>query len=137
MGPLRLLAVLGLALLLPAGSPASTATVPVTVPLTVHHSRFVPARVEVPAGVPVRFVVRNLDPIDHELIVGDVATHRRHEEGREAHHHGTVPGEVTVPAGATSTTAYRFAQPGVVVFGCHLPGHWDYGMQGVVVARDG
>ncbi len=131
MGPLRLLAALGLALLLPAGSPPS----PTTVTITAHHSRFVPARVEVPAGVPVRLVVRNLDPIDHELIVGDEATHRRHEEGREAHHHGAAAGEVTVPAGATAATTYRFTTPGAVAFGCHLPGHWDYGMHGVLVVR--
>lgn len=133
MGPLMAVAALGLALLVPADSPDRSTTVQ----LAIRHSRFVPARVEVRAGVAVRFVVRNLDPIDHELIIGDDATHRHHEHGREGHHHGTVPGEVTVPAGATSATTYRFDHPGVVTFGCHLPGHWAYGMQGVVAVRDG
>ncbi|MDP9070750.1 MAG: cupredoxin domain-containing protein [Actinomycetota bacterium] len=129
MGVVRLLAAGAVFLVLPAGSgPAER-----TVVLTAHHSAFSPARVVVEAGTAVRFVVRNEDPIDHELVIGDDATHRRHEQGREAHHHGDVAGEVSVPAGATSATTYRFATPGRVVFGCHLPGHWDYGMRGVVV----
>jgi uncharacterized cupredoxin-like copper-binding protein len=82
----------------------------------------------------VRIVVRNTDPIDHELIVGDQATQDRHERGVEAHHDGSVPGEVSVPAGAVVTTTYRFDQPGRFLYGCHLPGHWDYGMRGVVIA---
>jgi uncharacterized cupredoxin-like copper-binding protein len=99
--------------------------------LTTRHSRFEPAHVEVAAGTRVRFVVRNLDPIDHELIVGDAGVHARHEHGTEAHH-PPRPGEVTAPAGATAVTTYEFAEPGVMVFGCHLPGHWAYGMRGTV-----
>ena len=128
---MRLPAAVAAALLLvPAGHPAPTSR---TVVLTAHHSRFIPSRIEVPVGTTVRFVVRNHDPIDHELVVGDRPTHERHERGREGHHHGDVPGEVSVPAGGTATTGYRFSRAGTVALGCHLPGHWDYGMTGVVV----
>ena len=128
MGVLRPLAAAVLLAVTPGAPPA-----PPTVVVTAHHSRFSPAKVEVRAGTTVRFVVRNLDPIDHELIVGDAATQRRHEHGRDAHHHGDVAGEVSVPAGATASTTYRFSRPARVLLGCHLPGHWDYGMRGVVV----
>ena len=57
-----------------------------TVVLDIRHSRFAPDEVTVPAGQRVRFVVRNHDPIDHELIVGPPAVHRRHETGTEASH---------------------------------------------------
>ena len=103
-----------------------------TVTLTVRHSRFEPAGVEVPAGTTVRFVVRNLDPIDHELIVGDARVHARHATGTEPYH-PPRPGEVTVLSGAEAATTYVFDEPGVVEFGCHLPGHWAYGMRGTVV----
>ena len=105
----------------------------VTVRLTAHHSRFTPSVVAVPAGGTVRFVVRNLDPIDHELIVGDAEVHRHHQTGRDAHHHGDVPGEISVPAGGTASTTWT-APPieGDTAFACHLPGHLDYGMAGVV-----
>lgn len=106
-----------------------------TVVLTARHSRFEPATVEVPVGTTVRFVVRNVDPIDHELIVGDEDTHRRHEAGREAHHHGDTEGEISVPAGTAAVTTYRATAAGPVVFGCHLPGHFAYGMAGVLTVR--
>ncbi|HET7489768.1 MAG TPA: cupredoxin domain-containing protein [Acidimicrobiales bacterium] len=105
----------------------------VTVRLTARHSRFEPATVTVPAGATVRFVVRNLDPIDHEFIVGGPEVHQHHEVGRDAHHHGDVAGEVSVPAGTTATTTWTAPAAGRVVFACHLPGHFAYGMRGVVV----
>jgi len=104
-----------------------------TVEVTAHHSRFTPASVEVPAGATVRFVIRNLDPIDHEFIVGAPEVHRHHAAGREAHHRGDVPGEISVPAGATVHTTWTApAAPGPVRYACHLPGHLSYGMAGVV-----
>jgi uncharacterized cupredoxin-like copper-binding protein len=113
-----------------------------TVTLTAHWSRFEVTsfgheggdHLEVPVGTTVRFVVRNTDPVPHELIVGDQATQDRHEKGTEAHH-GERPGEVSVPAGATVETTYRFDRPGTVLFGCHLPGHWAYGMRGTIEVR--
>jgi uncharacterized cupredoxin-like copper-binding protein len=106
-----------------------------TVDMTMRHSRFDPAVLEVDAGTTLRFQLRNLDPIDHELIVGDAAVHARHRVGRERHHHGQVPGEISVPAGAAASTTYRFTTPGRVAFACHLPGHEAYGMTGVVIVR--
>ncbi|MDQ4005686.1 MAG: cupredoxin domain-containing protein [Actinomycetota bacterium] len=102
-----------------------------TIELTIHHSRFDPATIEVSPGERVRFVIRNLDPIDHELIIGDAEVQRRHEDGTEPHH-GVVPGEVSIPPVAERSTTYRFGEPGTLAFGCHLPGHWSYGMRGTV-----
>jgi len=102
--------------------------------LSIEHSAFEPAALTFRKGDRVRFVVVNNDPIDHELIVGDAAVQARHEEGTEPHH-GAVPGEVSVPAGTTRTTSYVFDRAGELVFGCHLPGHYDYGMRGTVLVR--
>ena len=102
-----------------------------TVELELHHSRFRPARLEVFEGTTVRFVVHNADPIDHELIVGDAAVHRRHEVGTEPYH-PPKPGEVSVAAGTTAETTYHFHEPGTVVMACHLPGHFAFGMRGEI-----
>ena len=56
------------------------------------------------AGTTVRFVVHNADPIDHEFIIGPPETHDIHERGLPHFHNGAVPGEITVPAGATVET---------------------------------
>jgi uncharacterized cupredoxin-like copper-binding protein len=103
----------------------------VTVEVELHHSRFRPARLKVLEGTTVRFVVRNTDPIDHELIVGDDAVHRRHERGTEPYH-PPKPGEVSVAAGQTVETSYEFAEPGIVVMACHLPRHFAFGMRGEI-----
>jgi uncharacterized cupredoxin-like copper-binding protein len=106
-----------------------------TVVVTMHHSRFEPASIRVDPGQRVRFVLRNTDPIDHEFILGDAAVQRRHEQGRQRHHHGDVPGERSVPAGQEAATTYRFPtrlDGQVLEFACHLPGHYAYGMHGTV-----
>ena len=105
-----------------------------TVELTVRHSRFLPAEVEVEPGETVRFVISNGDPIEHEFILGDEEVHARHADGTEAEH-GAVPGEVSIAAEAVASTTYEFSAPGTLEFGCHLPGHWAYGMRGTVRVR--
>ena len=102
-----------------------------TVVLDVKYSKFAPSSVTVRRGEQVRFVVVNRDPIPHELIVGDQATQDRHEKGTEPHH-GEEPGEVSVPAGWRAETTVTLARPGQLLFGCHLPGNWNYGMRGTL-----
>jgi uncharacterized cupredoxin-like copper-binding protein len=110
-----------------------------TVVVTMHHSRFQPEVVRVAPGATVRFLLRNTDPIDHEFILGDEEVQRRHEQGREREHHGEVPGEVSVAAGAEAATTYTFPRggPASLQFACHLPGHYAYGMRGVTLVSAG
>lgn len=107
----------------------------VTVHIGIEHSRFDVERIVVRPGTLVTFVVTNDDPINHELIVGDEGVHRRHRSGTEPAH-PPVPGEVSVGPGETAETTFAFDRRGKVRFACHLPGHLDYGMEGVVVVSD-
>jgi uncharacterized cupredoxin-like copper-binding protein len=99
--------------------------------IEIHHSRFVPAAFSVPIGRPVTIELHNDDPIDHEWIVGDEATHLRHATGTEPHH-GLRPTEVSIEALGTVTTTVTFSTPGTFRYVCHLPGHEAYGMVGMV-----
>lgn len=108
---------------------------PQTLAITIRHSRFAPARFTFRRGATVRFVITNTDPIDHEFILGDDAVQRRHETGTEPVH-DRVPGEVSVPAGTQAETTYTFSRPGVLLIGCHAPGHYAYGMRGWVRTVD-
>ena len=127
---------IGLAVTLGAVAGASAiahARDPIVVPITIHFSRFEPATVRVPAGVPVTFVITNTDPIDHEWIVGDAATHERHRTGTEPVHDAR-PTEISIPALSERRTTVTFAPAsGSELFICHLPGHEAYGMVGTVV----
>ena len=133
---------LGLAALLLAASlaagraPEPTPSRIRTVPITIHFSRFDPASIDAAAGETVRFVIRNTDPIDHEFILGDEQVQAIHERGTEAVH-PPRPGEVSVPAGATVETTYTFRAPGALTYGCHVPGHFAYGMLGTVTVGQG
>lgn len=102
-----------------------------SVEVSIRFSRFIPDHFEFPTGSTVTFVVTNKDPIDHEFIIGNEHVQQVHEEGTEAHH-GAKPGEISIPAGETRSTTYTFAQPGRLLIGCHLPGHYDFGMVGDV-----
>ena len=103
-----------------------------TIEIAMHYSAFDPTEIHVAPGETVRFVLTNTDPIDHEFILGDETVQRIHEEGTEAHH-GAKPGEITVHAGTTGETTYTFPEGGEVIFGCHSPGHYAYGMRGLVI----
>ena len=106
-----------------------------TIDIVINHSAFDVSRLEIHEGETVTFALHNEDPIDHEFIVGDRAVQNVHEEGTEAEH-DERPTEVTIPAGETVETTITFdeslslADP--LLFWCHLPGHYDYGMKGVI-----
>jgi uncharacterized cupredoxin-like copper-binding protein len=108
----------------------------IEIPITIRYSHFEPAVVSVPVGRPVTFVISNGDPIDHEWIVGDAASHERHRTGTEPAHDAR-PTEVTVLAGTVRRTTVTFAASGSELFICHLPGHEAYGMVGTVVVTPG
>ena len=113
-----------------ACAPASATPSIRTVHVGIHYSAFSLDSIEVAPGETVRFVVTNTDPIDHEFIIGDRAVQIAHERGTEAFH-PPRPGEITIPAGETVRTTFTFGERDLL-FGCHLPGHYVYGMRGTV-----
>jgi uncharacterized cupredoxin-like copper-binding protein len=102
-----------------------------TVVVSIEYSRFDPGVLNFEAGETVRFIVRNDDPIDHEFLIGDEDAQQAHELGTEEEH-GAKPGEITIPAGTTRETVYTFGRPGRLIFGCHIPLHYRYGMRGAI-----
>lgn len=115
-----------------ACSPADAS--PREVVIDIAHSHFTPSAIKVEGGTTVTFVIHNSDPIDHEFLIGDQKMQDIHEKGTEVHH-GARPGEISVPALSTRTTTYTFARSGGSLFGCHLPGHYSYGMRGTISIR--
>jgi uncharacterized cupredoxin-like copper-binding protein len=117
-------------------SAATTTSVPysMTVEISIHYSQYDPSSLAVPVGVPVRFVIHNNDPIDHEWIVGDAAVHAIHRSGTEMHH-GARPTEVSLAAFQTIETVVTFTSTRRLTYVCHLPGHEAYGMVGTLDIR--
>jgi uncharacterized cupredoxin-like copper-binding protein len=111
---------------------ACAPSAPTDVTVRFHYSHFEPSALRVRAGVPVTILLRNEDPIDHEWIVGPAAVHEVHRHGTEAVH-DQRPTEVTVPALSSRVTTIVFPA-GQEQYICHLPGHEEYGMSGMLRA---
>ena len=111
---------------------AHESTLPSIVDAGVEHSRFSVDELHVAPGTVLEIVLRNDDPIGHELVLGDDEVHARHRHGTEAVH-PPVPGEVSVGPLETGITFYELDEPGTFTFACHLPGHLEHGMAGRVV----
>ena len=77
-----------------------------TVQVRIHHSTFDPIEMTFDRGARVTFVVRTPTPIEHEFIVGEHAVQLYIEEHRARGHDGSVPGQISIPAGETRTTTY-------------------------------
>ena len=114
--------------------------------------RYRPSAIMVRAGHRVTFDVTNTGKLPHEFILGDRATQLDHErqmqaapagEDMDMHAHmhmhdadasgGSDAGGLTVPPGQTRRLSWTFDKPGIVLYGCHVLGHWAAGMRGTIV----
>jgi uncharacterized cupredoxin-like copper-binding protein len=117
------------------------------------HFRYRPSSIMVRAGQRVTFEVTNAGKLSHEFILGDRAAQLEHEREMRAdpaggemdmdmhahmHMHGADSstadaGGLTVPPGQTRRLTWTFDKPGMVLYGCHVLGHWVAGMRGTIV----
>ncbi|TML75158.1 MAG: hypothetical protein E6G04_12825 [Actinobacteria bacterium] len=73
----------------------------------------------------------NEDPITHEFIIGTAAQQEAHEIGPDVDHNG-LPGQASLAPGETRTISFTFGKSGSLIFACHRPGHYAYGMRGTI-----
>lgn len=117
------------------GKPGVAAKATRTIQVDMHDNmRFTPADIRVKQGETVRFVVKNVGVIKHELVLGTdkelkehYAVMMKHPEMEHAD-----PNMVTLAAGKTGEIVWQFTQAGKVDFACLQPGHYDAGMKGAV-----
>jgi uncharacterized cupredoxin-like copper-binding protein len=110
--------------------------------------RYQPSSIVVRAGRRVSFAVHNAGRLPHEFILGDRATQLDHERQMQAAPPGTghthtndhdmaapsgTGGALTVPPGQTRRLTWTFEKPGIVLYGCHVLGHWAAGMKGTII----
>ena len=95
------------------------------------YSRYLPASIHVSAGQTVEFDLVNADPIEHEFVIGTAAEQLAHERG-DPHDPHTAPGQAIVPANTSVRLRYTFHDAGTLLYACHRPGHYAYGMRGTI-----
>lgn len=106
--------------------------------------RFDPGTVVVMAGETVRFVLDNPTTAPHDFTLGDAEAQARHHDemaaavghGHGADAHADLPGPVLLEPGASAEVVATFDEPGELLIGCHVPGHWEAGMRGTIKVLD-
>ena len=56
-----------------------------------------------------------------------------HDHAHAGHATAGAGGALTVPPGQTRRLTWTFDEPGIVLYGCHVLGHWAAGMKGTIV----
>lgn len=143
MVPLKVSAAVGLLVLAACGSDAGGP--PVVRMRTVGVAaldtlRFEPDALSVAQGERIRFVVTNAGKMDHEFVLGDEATQLAHERQATAgmqHSDMTSMASLALTAGETKEVTVTFDEPGKIMFGCHVPGHYAGGIVGTVEVAAG
>jgi len=100
--------------------------------------RFEPDSIEVSVGETVTFRVTNAGQLLHDFTLGDEAAQAEHEAEMaesvaEAGH--AEPNVLTLDGGETGELTWRFTAPATMLYGCHVPGHYDAGMVGTLAVR--
>jgi uncharacterized cupredoxin-like copper-binding protein len=99
---------------------------------------FDPANIEVKAGETVTFVITNSGKAEHEFVLGNEAYQEEHEEemsgggGHGGMEMGDESNSVSVAPGETEEITWTFTDAGVMLYGCHEPGHYKGGMVGSI-----
>jgi uncharacterized cupredoxin-like copper-binding protein len=119
------------ALLLGAALLPACSSGPRTITVDMRFSHYRPAALVVHEGETVRFRLVNEDPITHEFIIGTAQQQLVHETGQEIEHNG-LPGQASLGPGETRTISFTFGATGSLIFACHRPGHYAYGMRGTI-----
>ena len=99
--------------------------------------RFVPGSITVKAGENIRFVVKNTDAIDHEMVIGTQKDLEEHAELMrkfpEMEH--VDENMIRVPPSKSGDVYWRFTKAGTYYLGCLIPGHLEAGMMATVVVK--
>ena len=120
------------------GKPGVAAKVSRTVTVEMSDNmRFTPSKIQVKQGDTVRFIVKNIGQVKHELSLGTQADLMEHLEQMkkfpEMEH--DEPSKVTLAPGQQGAIIWQFTKAGSVNFACLMPGHYEAGMKGAVMVK--
>jgi len=99
--------------------------------------RFRPDAIIVRAGETVAFVVTNTGRLPHEFVIGTAAAQDEHEREMAGGAHMAMgdSDSIDLPPGQSRRLVYAFRSPGILLYGCHVAGHYAAGMRGVITVR--
>ena len=122
----------------PFGRPGDAKSVNRTVTVRMSDTmRFSPDSLNVKRGETIRFVVKNEGKLLHEMVLGSEKSLEEHaalmRKFPEMEH--DEPYMVHVEPGKTGEMVWTFDKSGEIGFACLIPGHFEAGMTGKVIAQ--
>jgi uncharacterized cupredoxin-like copper-binding protein len=97
--------------------------------------RFNPSRITVKRNETIRFVLKNVGQLKHEMVLGSINELKEHAalmlKYPEMEH--ADPNQASVEPGQTGALVWRFTKTGTFDFACLQAGHFDAGMKGQVL----
>lgn len=121
------------------GDPMEAADASRVIEITAHDDfTFEPASVVIAADETVTFRVTNAGLLDHDFTLGDADTQDEHDaEMVEMAAAGNMvmhdePNAFGLAAGEMKDATWHFTEPGEILFGCHVAGHYAAGMKGSI-----
>ena len=117
------------------GKPGAAAKVSRTVKIDMSDTmRYAPSNIVVKYGETVRFAIRNVGKVKHELSLGTEKELLEHLEQMkkfpDMEH--DEPSKLTLAPGKQGEIIWQFTKAGTVNFACLMPGHYEAGMVGKV-----
>ena len=119
----------------PIGKPGLSTKIQRTITIEMSDNmRYSPENVMVNKGETIRFVVKNVGQVRHELSLGTPEELAEHLEQMKKHPEmeHDEPSKITLDPGKHGEIVWHFTQPGEVHFACLMPGHYEAGMKGKV-----
>ncbi|HYL23278.1 MAG TPA: plastocyanin/azurin family copper-binding protein [Burkholderiales bacterium] len=85
--------------------------------------RFVPAEIRVKRGETVRFIVTNNGERAHDVVLGTMASLKKHAAAMHRAHH--EPNKAKVAPGQTAEIDWQFTEVGEFYYGSPVPAHFE------------
>jgi uncharacterized cupredoxin-like copper-binding protein len=117
------------------GKPGVVAKVGRTVTIEMSDTmRYTPADIQVKQGETVRFVVKNLGKVKHEMSLGTEKELLEHLEQMKKYPdmEHDEPSKLSLAPGKQGEIVWQFTKAGPVNFACLMPGHFEAGMKGAI-----
>ena len=112
---------------------ATKTTRTVTVEMS-DNMRYTPSEIQVKKGETIRFVVKNVGKVSHEMSLGtekELLEHLEQMKKFPGMEHDE-PSKITLKPGMQGEIVWQFTKAGAVNFACLMPGHYEAGMKGQV-----
>jgi len=121
------------------GEPADASSADRTVQVALQDElRFDPSSIDVRMSETINFEVTNEGQTAHEFVLGDESYQSEHEMSMGQMSGSLPPDEpnaLVLQPGETKSLAWTFTEPGEILYGCHVAGHYEGGMVGTVTVE--